>query len=102
MSGPRVDGIIHGGGDFPGIILAGSKSPHLSPSSEESPMATVTHVDHFALSDRIEERLRRGALTSRQVEDFKDFLAEVDRDLLHHRIITDNAYTRWFSLGEAT
>jgi hypothetical protein len=51
-------------------------------------MATVAHVDHFALSDRIEERLRRGALTSRQVEDFKDFLAEVDRDLLHHRITT--------------
>jgi len=65
-------------------------------------MATVTHVDHFALSDRIEERLRRGMLTSRQVESFRDFLDEVDRDLLHHRIITDNAYTRWFSLGEAT
>jgi hypothetical protein len=34
------------------------------------------------------------------VEDFHDFLAEVDRDLLHHRIITDNAYTRWFSQGD--
>src|SRR6185312_4730460 len=65
-------------------------------------MSTVMHVDHFALSDRIEERLRLGSLTSGQVEDFKDFLDEVDRDLLHHRIITDNAYTRWFSLGEAT
>ena len=27
---------------------------------------------------------------------------EVDRDLLHHRIITDNAYTRWFRDGQAT
>jgi hypothetical protein len=41
-------------------------------------------------------------LTPEQVDDFREFLAQVDRDLLHHRIITDNAYTRWFQAGTAT
>ncbi len=54
------------------------------------------------LSPRIEERRSRGELTSQQVHAFQDFLVEVDRDLLHHRIITDNAYTRWFRDGLAT
>ena len=56
----------------------------------------------LAVSERIEERLRTGELTQAQVDDFRDFLAEVDRDLLNHRIIKDNAYTRWFQKGEAT
>jgi hypothetical protein len=54
------------------------------------------------VSSRIEERLNEGELTPQQVEDFRDFLAEVDRELLSHRIILDNAYTRWFQKGEAT
>ena len=63
-------------------------------------MTTATH--HDLVSPRIEERLRRGQLTEEQVDDFRDFLDRVDRDLLHHRIITDNAYTRWFRDGQAT
>jgi hypothetical protein len=54
------------------------------------------------ISARIEERLHRGELSPQQVDDFAAFLAEVDRDLLHHRIITNNEYTRWFQHGEAT
>jgi hypothetical protein len=54
------------------------------------------------ISSRIEERLRQGELTQEQVNDFQDFLAQVDRELLHHRIILNNAYTRWFSEGKAT
>jgi hypothetical protein len=65
-------------------------------------MSAIAHVDRLALSGRVEDRLRRGELTSGQVEDFADFLEEVDRDLLHHRIILDNAYTRWFRGGAAT
>jgi hypothetical protein len=65
-------------------------------------MSTVMHVDRSGLSGRIKDRLRRGELTPGQVEDFTDFLDEVDRDLLHHPVITDNAYTRWFSRGEET
>ena len=65
-------------------------------------MSTVLHADHLQLSERIEGRLLRGELTPRQAEDFRDFLDEVDRDLLHHRAITSNAYTRWFQRGEAT
>ena len=54
------------------------------------------------VSSRIEERLRAGELTSAQVDDFREFLAAVDRDFLQHRIITNNEYTRWFQQGEAT
>jgi hypothetical protein len=63
-------------------------------------MATALHRD--LVSPRVEERLRRGELSEAQVQEFRDFLERVDRDLLHHRMITDNAYTRWFSAGEAT
>jgi len=54
------------------------------------------------ISPRIEERLNHGELTLAQVEDFRDFLETVDRELLHHRIITNNEYTRWFQNGTAT
>jgi hypothetical protein len=56
----------------------------------------------LVVSERIEERLRRGELSQEQVDAFHDFLAEVDRDLLHHRIVTANAYTRWFRDGRAS
>ncbi|MBI1917642.1 MAG: hypothetical protein HYS12_23350 [Planctomycetes bacterium] len=56
----------------------------------------------LTVSERVEERLRSGELTQAQVDDFRDFLAEVDRDLLNHRIIKANAYTRWLQKGEAT
>lgn len=65
-------------------------------------MATVTHGEPLALSARIVERLRRGDLSQRQVEEFEDFLHDVDHDLLHHRIVVDNPYTRWFQHGEAS
>ncbi len=54
------------------------------------------------VSERIEERLRNGDLTLEQVEDFRDFLAGVEHDLLHHRIITNNEYTHWFQQGQVS
>ncbi len=54
------------------------------------------------VSERVEDRLRRGELTPAQVEEFRQFLADVDREFLQHRVITDNRYTRWFQKGEAT
>src|SRR5438067_2474226 len=68
---------------------------------EEFLMSTVSHVDHVGISERVEERLARGELTPGQVEGFRDFLEEVDRELLHHRIILANPYTAWFRRGEA-
>src|SRR5262245_14933218 len=62
----------------------------------------TTMVQHDLVSPRIQERQRKGELTEGQVEKFREFLDRVDRDLLHHRIITDNAYTRWFRDGTAT
>jgi hypothetical protein len=64
-------------------------------------MSVVAHHE-LGISERIEDRLRRGELTQKQVDAFSQFLTDVDRDLLHHRIILDNAYTRWFQRGEAT
>src|SRR3954451_19073086 len=63
-------------------------------------MATAIH--HDLISPRIDERLRRGELAEAQVDAFREFLDRVDGELLHHRIITDNAYTRWFREGQAT
>jgi pyrroloquinoline quinone (PQQ) biosynthesis protein C len=65
-------------------------------------MATVTRSESLVLSPRIEERLRRGELTPQQVEEFHEFLRDVDHDLLHHRIVIDNPYTPWFQQGRAT
>ncbi|ELS03288.1 hypothetical protein Xen7305DRAFT_00030090 [Xenococcus sp. PCC 7305] len=58
--------------------------------------------NNLNISSRITNRLDRGELTTKQVKEFQSFLAEVERDLLHHRIITNNRYTQWFSLGQAT
>ena len=57
---------------------------------------------HSTLSARIKERLQQGHLTQVQVNNFQAFLAEIDRNFLHHRIITHNAYTHWFQQGQAT
>ena len=50
---------------------------------------TLTCRWHAHRLPRIEERLRQGELTAQQVDDFRDFLAEVDRELLQHRIIIE-------------
>jgi hypothetical protein len=67
-------------------------------------MASTLTVGHgpLTVSEHVEERLRLGELTPEQVDEFRDFLAEVDRDFFRHRVITANAYTRWFQEGKAT
>jgi hypothetical protein len=60
------------------------------------------HPDHLTLSPRIEKRLQQGELTQQQVDQFHEFLQDVDRKFLQHRIIHKNAYTHWFSDGTAT
>jgi hypothetical protein len=62
----------------------------------------TTALQKDMVSSRVLDRMRRGQLTEQQVEEFRDFLEQVDRELFHHRIITDNAYTRWFRAGQAT
>src|SRR3982750_564726 len=59
-------------------------------------------LQHDVVSPRVEERLRDGELAEEQVDGFREFLDRVDRDLFHHRVITDNAYTRWFREGQAS
>lgn len=62
----------------------------------------ATPASRLTISPRMEERLRQGKLTQEQANDFHNFLAEVDGELLQHRIITSNAYSRWFRNGTAT
>ncbi|MBD2354175.1 hypothetical protein H6G41_05975 [Tolypothrix sp. FACHB-123] len=62
----------------------------------------ITKPNNLTISSRIEERLQHGELTQAQVESFRDFLNEVEREFLQHRIITNNTYTRWFTNGTAT
>jgi len=64
--------------------------------------STLRPPPALSLSSRIEDRRQRGELSPSQVQEFQDFLQTVDCEFLHHRIITDNAYTRWFSQGKAT
>ena len=64
---------------------------------------TLTHPkSRLIVSERVEHRLQKGELTSTQVDQFRRFLQEVDRELLQHRIILDNRYTRWFQKGQAS
>jgi len=67
-----------------------------------TPTLTAHPGSSLRVSERIEERLNNGELTLAQVEDFREFLAAVDRDLLQHRIITNNEYTRWFQKGNVS
>jgi pyrroloquinoline quinone (PQQ) biosynthesis protein C len=62
----------------------------------------TTLTNELKISPRILERLERGKLTQSQVNEFQEFLTEVDREFLQHHIITHNAYTHWFSEGRAT
>lgn len=62
----------------------------------------ATPLSRLTISSRIEERLHRDELTQEQVDNFHDFLTQVDREFLQHRIITNNAYTRWFRDGTVT
>jgi hypothetical protein len=63
---------------------------------------TMTAPGKLQVSERIQERLASGELTQRQVDDFRGFLADVERELLQHRIIRHNAFTKWFQSGEAS
>jgi hypothetical protein len=63
---------------------------------------TLSAPGFATVSPRIEERFRKGELTRKQVDDFRVFLGEVDRELMQHRIIRDNAYTRWFRKGDVS
>jgi len=63
----------------------------------QAPSSSTLHV-----SSRIDKRLHLGELAAQQVDDFRDFLARVESELLHHRIILHNDYTHWFQSGTAS
>ena len=62
----------------------------------------AAHAGKLQVSSRIEERLASGELNAPQVDEFRSFLEQVDRDIMQHRIIKSNAYCEWFAKGEAT
>jgi len=64
--------------------------------------ATLPPSRGLGLSERIDARLRSGDLTPQQVERFREFLGEVDRELMQHPIVLHNPYTSWFQNGTAS
>ncbi|MEJ0010372.1 MAG: hypothetical protein WDN72_07645 [Alphaproteobacteria bacterium] len=64
--------------------------------------AKAPTTPQLAISAGIEERLAKGELSQKQVEDFRRFLDRVNAELLSHRIIRENPYSRWFARGEAS
>jgi hypothetical protein len=56
----------------------------------------------LVVSDRIERRLNTGELTKARVDEYRRFLDVVERELMDHRIVRDNRYTKWFQQGLAT
>lgn len=56
----------------------------------------------LVVSDRVERRLNTGELTPAQVDEYRRFLDVVERELMNHRIVRENPYTRWFQRGLAT
>ncbi|MBE9179099.1 hypothetical protein IQ268_11050 [Oculatella sp. LEGE 06141] len=65
-------------------------------------VALTPNTHSLTLSPRIQTRLQNGELTRSQVNEFQDFLNQVDRGIFQHRILTDNAYTGWFQAGNAS
>ncbi|MBD1997508.1 hypothetical protein H6G00_12870 [Leptolyngbya sp. FACHB-541] len=65
-------------------------------------VALIPNAHSLTISPRIQARLQKGELTRSQVNEFQDFLNQVDRVIFQDRILTDNAYTRWFQAGNAT
>lgn len=63
---------------------------------------TLPHTRGLGISERIQARLRAHELTAEQVDQFRGFLAEVDRELMQHPIILHNPYTAWFQNGTAS
>jgi hypothetical protein len=61
--------------------------------------ATLSPGSRLCISDRVLKRQAEGEISYLQVEAFRSFLDEVERELLQHRIILDNHYTRWFQQG---
>ena len=63
----------------------------------------VSTVSNFvSLSPRILARLQAGELTHQQTDAFLDFLEEVNREFMQHRIIQQNPYCEWFATGQAS
>src|SRR4029079_18032987 len=56
----------------------------------------------LVVSDRIEKRLNTGELTRARVDEYRKFLDVAERELMNHRVVRDNKYTRWFHQGLAT
>jgi hypothetical protein len=64
--------------------------------------APPSPAGRLVVSDRIDRRLDTGELTKAQVDEYRRFLDVAERELMQHRIVRDNRYSRWFQQGLAT
>jgi hypothetical protein len=52
------------------------------------------------VSPDLVEKVKSGAITSSKFESYEMFLDTIQNKLLHHSIITDNDYCKWFEEGD--
>ena len=52
-----------------------------------------------SFSDELVNKIDSGEITSDQIDHFLDFLNEIDKAFMEHRVITDNEYCKWFHGG---
>lgn len=50
----------------------------------------------------VNEELSKGKITQAQLEDYKNFLQELDERVMSHPVIQDNKYTQWYAFGDAS
>ncbi|MCH7686930.1 MAG: hypothetical protein IH899_09655, partial [Planctomycetes bacterium] len=56
--------------------------------------------DMTRFSPALMSRISAGEISPEQVDDYRDFLGEVQNKFMTHHIITDNQYCKWFAQGE--
>ncbi len=66
-------------------------------------VSTITRSSkRLSVSSRVENRLAKGEISPEQVEEYRQFLDQVEEELLQHPIILHNRYTSWFAHGNIT
>jgi hypothetical protein len=51
---------------------------------------------------KVKDELKQKGITNKQLDEYKEFLREVNERVMSHPVIQDNEYTQWFARGEAT
>jgi hypothetical protein len=62
----------------------------------------MTNEQQSVLTESLDEKVRRGEISAQAASDFREHVRRIERDVYSHPVIRENAYTKWFKLGEAS